>query len=392
MEANAGYWEAKYNVFFTYASLARAVDLADRYVHDQFLPEKAIHILEAVAAKVGSDNQKQPRVLVTPEQVADVVSATTNIPLSQVTAAESQRLLHLEEDLHRRIIGQDEAVKFVVSAMQRARTELRDKKRPIASLLFLGPTGVGKTELSKALAQSYFGSEERMIRLDMSEYQQGDSVARLIGVPGSESGGLLTEAVRKQPFALVLLDEIEKAHPDILNIFLQVMEDGRLTDALGRTIDFTNIILIATSNASSAYIQEQVTKQIALETIKDSLIKDQLTKQFRAEFLNRFDGIVLFKPLTETELFDVAGLLLQQVAARLQAKGINLSITSEAQQEFAQQGFDPVFGARPLRRLIQDKVDNALAQYLLKGALGRRDKVILKAGGEIEVDKAEKFV
>ncbi len=391
MEANAGYWEAKYKVFFTYASLAKAVELADRYIHEQFLPEKAIQILESVAAHVGSETKKGTITLITPEQVAEIVSNKTSIPLSQVTAVESQRLLHLAEDIHRRIIGQDEAVDLVVNAVQRARTELRDKKRPIATLLFLGPTGVGKTELSKALAESYFGSEDRMIRLDMSEYQQGDSVARLIGVPGSARGGLLTEAVRKQPFALLLLDEIEKAHPDILNIFLQVMEDGRLTDALGQTIDFTNIILIATSNAASGYIQEQLKNNISLETIKDSIVKDQLTKQFRAEFLNRFDGIVIFKPLSPEELFAVAGLLLQQVAARLIPKGISLTVSKEAQAEFAQQGFDPVFGARPLRRLIQDKVDNALAQYLLQGAIGRRDKVILKEGGVIEVDKAEKF-
>jgi len=391
MEANAGYWEAKYNVFFTYASLAKAVDLADRYIHDQFLPEKAVQILETVAANAGSDNKKKSVVLISPEQVAEIVSAKTSIPLSQVTAVESTRLLHLAEDIHQRIVGQDEAVDLVVSAVQRARMELRDKKRPIASLLFLGPTGVGKTELSKALAESYFGSEDRMIRLDMSEYQQGDSVARLIGVPGSATGGLVTEAVRQQPFALLLLDEIEKAHPDILNIFLQVMEDGRLTDALGRTIDFTNVIIIATSNAASSYIQEQVTKNVSLDAIKDSLIKDQLTKQFKAEFLNRFDGIVVFKPLSSKELFEIAGLLLQQVASRLLAKGISLTVTPEAQEEFAQHGYDPVFGARPLRRLIQDKVDNSLAQYLLRGAIGRRDWVILKAGGVIEVDKAEKF-
>ena len=226
-----------------------------------------------------------------------------------------------------------------------------------------------------------------MIRLDMSEYQNPDSLARLIGVPGSGKGGLLTEAVRRQPFCLLLLDEMEKAHPDILNVFLQVMEDGRLTDALGRTIDFTNVILISTSNAASQFIQAEVVKNTPIEQIKESLIKGELRSYFAPEFLNRYDGIVVFKPLTPKEILEIAGLLLKQVGKRLLTKGINLNITPEAQEELARAGFDPVFGARPLRRVIQERVDNALAKYLLTGTIGRRDTVILKANGVIEVEK-----
>ncbi len=396
LEANAGYLEAQHNIFFTYGALAKAVDLADRYLHDQFLPAKAVVLMEEVAATVaakGSEQGKKNKTtqLVVAEDVAAVVSRKTNIPLSQITVAESTRLLNLEETIHQRIVGQAEAVQLVVTALQRARTELRDQKKPIVNLLFLGPTGVGKTELSKAVAESYFGDEEKMIRLDMSEYQNPNSVARLIGVPGSGQGGLLTEQVRANPFALLLLDEMEKAHSDILNIFLQVMEDGRLTDALGRTIDFTNVILIATSNAASQFIQEQVAKKVDIRQIKEELIKDKLKEFFSPEFLNRFDGIIVFKPLTEEEIYQIAGLLLKKAAKRLEIKGIHLTVDPEAQAELAQAGFDPVFGARPLRRVIQDRVDNALAQYLLKGAIGRRDTVILKKGGVIEVDKAKKL-
>ncbi len=390
LEANVGYLERQHNVFFTYGALQKAVELSHRYVHDQFLPAKAITVIQEVAANVGARNKNQ-FALVMAEDVAQVVSNKTNIPLSQITVAESSKLLQLEEIIHRRIVGQEEAVKLVVNALQRARTELRDLKRPIVNLLFAGPTGVGKTELAKAVAESYFGDETKMIRLDMSEYQLQDSVARLIGMPGSGQGGILTEAVRKTPFAVLLLDEIDKAHKDILNIFLQVMEDGRLTDALGRVVDFTNTIIIATTNAASLYIQQQVAQNIALDTIKDHIVKEELTRYFAPEFLNRFDGIVVFKPLQEKELLQVAGLMLQGVAKRLELKGIHLTVSPEAQAELAQAGYDPVFGARPLRRVIQEQVDNALAQYLLKGSLGRRDRVVLKPGGVIEVEKAEKF-
>ena len=388
LQANVGAVEAKHKVFFTYEALERTIDLSDRYLHDQFLPAKAINLM----TEVGSWAAKRERKLIIGEDIAELVSRKTNIPLMQVTQKESSKLMNLEDIMHERMVDQEEAVSLVASALRRARAELRDEKRPIANFLFLGPTGVGKTELAKTVAESYFGNEEAMIRLDMSEYQNQDSIGRLIGVPGSGSGGLLTENVRRSPFALLLLDEIEKAHADILNIFLQVMDDGRLTDANGRTVDFTNMILVATSNAGAHYIQDEVLKKTPIEQIKEGLIRGgQLRDVFRPEFLNRFDGIVVFKPLSEDDIFKIAGLMLKSVRKRLLNKGIALTVTEAAQRELAQAGFDPIFGARPLRRVIQERVDNALAKYLLEGQIGRRDEVILEVGGKISVKKAQKL-
>ncbi len=386
LESHVGYLENKHKIYFTYNSLEKIFDLADRYLPDQHLPQKALQILEAVALQVAKNNRQDK--LVRSEDVAVYVSGITNIPLTTISADESSKLLNLEADIHQRVIGQDEAVKQVSTALQRARAELRDKKRPIVNLLFLGPTGVGKTELAKAVAEKYFGNEENMIRLDMSEYQNQDSLDRLLGSATANIPGLLTEAVRHQPFALLLLDEVEKAHPDILNVFLQVMEDGRLTDALGRTVDFTNLIIVVTSNAGTSYIQEQISQGRKTEDFKDDLIKNKLQGIFRPEFLNRFDGVILFKPLTEEEIFTIAGLMLNKVKQRLELKGIFFEVTKEAQRELAQAGFDPVFGARPLRRVIQEQVDNALAKFLLQGSLNRRDIVVYDVGGEIRVKKA----
>lgn len=386
LESHVGGVEAQHKVFFTYESLERIVDLSDRYLHNQFLPAKAINLM----AEAGSWIAQRESKVISGEDIAALVSRKTNIPLTQVSAQESTVLMNLEQIMHERIVGQDEAVNLVVSALRRSRAELRDEKRPISNLLFLGPTGVGKTELAKTVAASYFGKESAMTRLDMSEYQNQDSIARLIGVPGSNRGGVLTEAIRANPFTVLLLDEIEKAHPDILNIFLQVMDDGRLTDALGRTIDFTNVILIATSNAGANFIQDEVLKNTPVEKIKDSLLRGGILRDiFRPEFLNRFDGIVVFKPLTRDEILQVAGLMLKGVAKRLAAKGITLTVTQEAQEELARTGYDPIFGARPLRRVIQDQVDNALANYLLKGEIDRRDEVVLDTGGRISVKKAQ---
>lgn len=387
LEANVGQVEAQHGAFFTYDALESIVKFSDRYLHEQFLPAKAMSLM----AEAGSWAQQRENKIITSEDIAELVSQKTNIPLTQVSKQESDVLLHLEETMHQRIVGQDEAVKLVVSALQRARADLRDTSRPIANLLFLGPTGVGKTELAKTIAASYFGSEDSMIRLDMSEYQVQESIGRLLGQPGQGAGGTLTESVRKTPFALVLLDEIEKAHPDILNIFLQVMDDGRLTDSLGRTIDFTNVILVATSNAEAQYVQDEVRKGTAVEAIKDVLLRERLRNNFRPEFLNRFDGIVVFKPLTEEQVFQIAGLMLAKVGARLGEKGISLRITSAAQRELANAGFDPIFGARPLRRVIQEKVEEALSQFLLTGKIERRDVVVLNEGGEITVEKAQRL-
>jgi len=388
LEGRAGVIEYKHKVLFTYGALAKAVELSNRYLHEQYLPEKALNLLQEVAAYVSSTKGKD--TFVVGEDVAVIVSQRANVPVTQVTEAESDKLLRLEEEMHKRIVGQDEAVTLVASALRRARAELRDQKRPIANFLFLGPTGVGKTELAKTVAQVYFNDENNMIRLDMSEYQDPSSIYRMIGSP-SGSAGYLTEAVRTNPFSLVLLDELEKAHPDILNVFLQVMDDGRLTDAMGRTIDFTNTIIIATSNAGSDFIQDGIRAEKTIEEIKQQLVNQELRQYFRPEFLNRFDGVVVFRPLTFEEIIRIVGLLLKQVSARLEQKGITLQATPEAIQELAQIGFDPVFGARPLRRAIQDRVDNALAESLLQRKMSRRDVAILEKGGKIRVQKAQEY-
>ncbi|MCD4761079.1 AAA family ATPase [bacterium] len=385
LEAHVGSVENKHKVYFTYDALETIHDLSSRYIMDTALPKKAIDLMDQAGIFVSK--LKRQDNLVRGEDIEQLVSNKTNIPLTEVTAQESSKLLNLEEEIHQRIVGQDEAVKLVSSALRRARSELRDLNRPIVTLLFLGPTGVGKTELAKTVAEKYFGDENDMIRLDMSEYQNKTSLPRLIGSPQTGSAGLLTEAVRHKPFALLLLDEIEKAHPDILNIFLQVMEDGRLTDALGRTVDFTNLIIVATSNAGTSFIQDQISAGKAIEDFKDDLIKNQIRGIFRPEFINRFDGTVVFRPLTEEEIFKIAGFMLKKVQKRLEDKGMFFEITEAAQRELAQAGFDPVFGARPLRRVIQYKVDNALADFLLTGKLSRRDVVVYDVGGKISVKK-----
>ena len=391
LEAKSGAIEYRHKVFFSYDAIEKAVTLSQRYIHDRYLPEKAINILEEVAIYVQKTKGKDSMVL--GEDVAKVVSDKAKVKVTKITEKESEKLLKLEDKIHERIIDQDEAVKAVASALRRARAELRDINRPIANLLFLGPTGVGKTELAKTVAEVYFGSEKNMIRLDMSEYQNPSSINRLIGAPpgyGQESG-YLTESVRQNPFSLILLDELEKAHPDILNVFLQVMDDGRLTDGTGRTIDFTNAILIATSNAGTQLIQDRMRQGKSMEEIGNELMTSALAQYFRPEFLNRFDKIVVFKPLSQENIQEIVKLLLKQVEKRLLQKGISLKATPEAVLGLAKEGFDPIYGARPLRRLIQEKVDDALAKHLLTGKLGRRDVAVLEAGGVIRVEKAEEL-
>ncbi|MFH1509400.1 MAG: ATP-dependent Clp protease ATP-binding subunit [bacterium] len=377
--------EAKNNVYFSYGAIQSAVDMSSRYIHESHLPDKAINILEEAA--VLAAGEKGEGSIVSADEVAKIIADKTNIPTENVTASESAKLLKLEDLIHNRIIGQDQAVTAVAEALRRARAELRDEKRPIATLLFLGPTGVGKTELSKTVAEAYFGSENDMIRVDMSEYQEVTSIARLIG--DEESSGYLTEAVRKSPYSLLLLDELEKAHPDILNLFLQVMDDGRLTDGLGRTIDFTNVILIATSNANTSFIQDQLEAGKTVVEIHKILMEEELQKIYRPEFINRFDEIVVFKPLSEKDLVDITRLLLNKVEKRLLKKGINLRVTETAILELAHSGYDPKYGARPLRRVLQDQVDSALAKKILSGNLKRRDVAILEQGGKIRVESGE---
>ncbi|MFA5134379.1 MAG: ATP-dependent Clp protease ATP-binding subunit [Patescibacteria group bacterium] len=390
LEGKANSVEAKNQVFFSYDSIERAVILSERYIHERFQPEKAISILDEVGVYVR--RKKGANSIVTGEDVAEIVSHKTNVPVTKITEKETEKLLQLEERIHQRMVNQDEAVKAVSTALRRARAELRDIGRPIVNLLFLGPTGVGKTELAKTVAETYFGSEDTMVRLDMSEYQEKSSISRMIGSPqgvgGSGEGGYLTEAIRTQPFSLLLLDEMEKAHPDILNLFLQVMDDGRLTDTLGRTIDFTNVILIATSNAGTPIIQKRIRENVPIEKIKDELINEELKQYYRPEFLNRFDNIVVFTPLSFEHILKIVDLMLGNVRKRLAVKGIQLEATKEAKEELAREGYDPVFGARPLRRAIQERVDNALANYLLQGKIGRRDVAVLEKGGNISVRSA----
>jgi ATP-dependent Clp protease ATP-binding subunit ClpC len=387
--ARCGLIEYQQNVFFSFAALEKSATLADRYIRDLAAPEKALGVIREAA--VLARKARGERAFVTAEDVATIVQEKTRIPVSAVSQTETAKLLDLEARLHRRVIGQDEAVKAVSQALRRARAELREGKRPIANFLFLGPTGVGKTELSKALAAEYFGSEEAMVRLDMSEYQDPSSIARMIGAPGDERGGLLTEAIRKKPFAIILLDELEKAHPDILNVFLQVMDDGRLTDGIGRTVDFTNTMLIATSNAGTQYIQDEVRNGTLLDQIKTGLLERELKGIYRPEFLNRFDGIIVFKPLTMDDVNQIAWLLINGITKRMEEKGISFTADDAAVEEIARAGFDPLFGARPLRRVIQERVDNGLADLLLKNEVARKDMVILEAGGTLRVEKAPRI-
>lgn len=391
LESKVGFIESKYDVYMVYGALEQAVNMSSRYLHDKFLPLKAINLLESAAMvthKVAQDNPN--KVICSKEQVATAISELTGIPVNKVSAGEKEKLLNLEAEIHQRMVDQEEAVKAVSSSLRRARAQLKDTKRPIASFLFLGPTGVGKTELAKSVAQIYFSDEKYLIRVDMSEYQHPDSVHKMIGGPDG-SLGYLTEAVRKQPFSLILLDEIEKAHPDILNLFLQLLDDGRLTDGQGRTISFTESIIIATSNIGAVYIQEQIKAKTSLAIIKQGLIDEHMNKYMRPELINRFDGIIVFKPLSEQDTVEIARLLLNNIAKSLGKKGIKLRAEEEGLKILAQEGYDPKFGARPLRRLLQDRVENIVANKILANELKRRDTIVINKKAEVVVEKGAKL-
>ncbi len=389
LESHIGEIEHQNTVVFTYHAVAACVDLASRYLHDSPLPTSAISVAKEAALDVGKRPRTKGLVWVTREDIAERVSEQSKVPVTAISQDESQKLLQLESRLHERVIGQEAAIKSVSSALRRGRTELRSGGRPIANFLFLGPTGVGKTELAKTTSEVYFGSENAMVRFDMSEYQNQESVSRLIG--GNGQTGLLTEAIRKTPFTLLLLDELEKAHSDILNLFLQVMDDGRLTDGLGRTIDFTNIILVATSNAGTQFIQDEVQKGTDLVAIKEELMENQLRQIYRPEFLNRFDDVIVFAPLTQDDVAAITYLLVTKIEERLKVKGLKFHIDDEAVHELAQQGYDPKFGARPLRRVLQDRVENLIAERILQGDVGRRDTIIYHKGGTLSVEKAKEL-
>ena len=318
------------------------------------------------------------------DDIADIVSRWTGIPVSKMLQSERQKLLGIEDELHRRVVGQDEAVRAVSDAVKRSRAGMGDEKRPIGSFIFLGPTGVGKTELARTLAEYLFDDEDALIRIDMSEYMEAHTVSRLVGAPpgyvGYEEGGQLTEAVRRKPFSVVLLDEIEKAHPDVFNILLQILDDGRLTDSKGRTVNFKNTIIIMTSNIGAQLIQSEMARidgeasEAVLEGLQEKLFQ-LLKQQVRPEFLNRIDEVILFTPLTQENLREIVTIQFNIIKAMAARQRITLDITDEALMWLARTGFDPAFGARPLKRVMQRQITNRLSEMILAGEAGEDDTV-----------------
>ena len=429
-------YEAHHRVKITEEAIVAAAELSDRYVAARFLPDKAIDLMDLASARVrlraktkpgdtkaleaelrslqterdhgvaaeefGKTQEPKEKVAglpepfeepggdrrptvgeVTAEDIAEVVSRATGIPVSQLTEEERERLLRLEGQLHERIVGQEEAVEAVAEAIRRARAGLSDPNRPIGSFLFLGPTGVGKTELSRALADALFGDEAATVRIDMSEFQEKHTVSRLVGAPpgyvGYEEAGQLTEAVRRRPYSVLLLDEIEKAHPDVFNVLLQILDDGRLTDAQGRTVDFKNAVVIMTSNLGAERIKAHARLNESFEELKEDM-NQLLRNTLRPEFVNRIDEVILFRSLGEDQIAEIALLLLDHTSRRLKAQGVGIEFTDAAVALIAEEGFDPEFGARPLRRTIQRRVDNVLSRMVLDGSLERGDKLIVGTG------------
>jgi len=428
-------YEAHHRVEITDEAIEAAARLSDRYVTDRFLPDKAIDLIDEAASRVRLRNFVAPtdlkeleerveelrkekeaavqsqefekaarlrdqehklrdeldrrksewekkkvtaKTIVAEDDIAEIVSSWTGIPVRRLAMEESERLLHLEDHLHRRVVDQDDAVKAVSRAIRRARAGLKDPKRPIGSFIFLGPTGVGKTELARALAEALFGDEDAMVRLDMSEYMERHTVSRLVGAPpgyvGYEEGGQLTEAVRRRPYSVVLLDEIEKAHSDVFNALLQVLEDGRLTEARGRTVDFRNTLIIMTSNAGAEFIRRESVAgfkpvrddERSYEDMKNRIM-EEVKRTFRPEFLNRVDEIIVFRSLTEENLKDIVDLMIKDVASRLEENDIALEVTDAARSKLVEEGYDPTYGARPLRRVIQRLVEDPLSEEVLTG-------------------------
>jgi ATP-dependent Clp protease ATP-binding subunit ClpC len=451
-------YEAHHRVKITDGALEAAVNLSERYITDRYLPDKAIDLIDEAGAKVRIENLTAPPDLksqeeelekttkekadairlqdfekaarlrdkekelktkiedfktnwknksnvenhiVTETQIAAVVSKWANIPVEKLTEKESEKLLKLEEILHKRVIGQDEAVKSIARAVRRARVGLKDPKRPIGSFIFLGPTGVGKTELSKALAEAMFGDENSIIRIDMSEYMEKHTVSRLIGSPpgyvGFDEGGQLTEKVRRKPYSVILFDEIEKAHPEVFNILLQILEDGRLTDGKGKTVNFRNTIIILTSNVGAATIKKQKSLGFTMDSNKQDNeyekmkenIMDELKQSFRPEFLNRIDDIIVFHQLVENDLQKVVKLMLKSVSDRLNDQEINIKFSQEAEKLLAEKGYDPSYGARPLRRTITKIVEDKISEEILNGDLHKGDEVsVTVKDNELEFSKA----
>ncbi|MEC4804682.1 MAG: ATP-dependent Clp protease ATP-binding subunit [Jaaginema sp. PMC 1079.18] len=386
-------YEEFHNVIFTNEAIEAAALLSDRYISDRFLPDKAIDLIDEAGSRSHlrddlrrktegiKSAENQPPCVVDEEEIAHIVASWTNIPVTKLTEVESERLLHLEQALHEQVIGQNEAVTAVSRAIRRARVGMKDPNRPIASFIFSGPTGVGKTELAKALTTYLFGSEDAMIRVDMSEFMESHTTAKLIGSPpgyiGFDEGGQLTEAVRRRPYSVILFDEIEKAHPDVFNLLLQLLDDGRLTDAQGRTVDFKNTLVIMTSNIGSKII-EKGGGGIGFETAEDygqaqynrlcDRVNDELKNYFRPEFLNRLDEIIVFRQLTQNEIVEIAELILQDVRDRLyEQRNIQLEVSKTFKDLVAKVGYDPSYGARPLRRAVMNLLEDPLADAILSG-------------------------
>jgi ATP-dependent Clp protease ATP-binding subunit ClpB len=367
------------------ADLERAAEL--RYGRIPEL-ERTLQEQEAKLSELHRDGGSMLTEEVTEEDIAEVVSKWTGIPVSRLMEGEVEKLIHMEDRLHERVIGQDEAVEAVSGALRRSRAGLSDPDRPIGSFLFLGPTGVGKTELARALAEFMFDSEQAMVRIDMSEYMEKHAVARLIGAPpgyvGYEEGGQLTEAVRRRPYSVILLDEIEKAHPDVFNVLLQIMDDGRLTDGQGRTVDFKNTVLIMTSNVGSQFIAAEAVEEKAREQVEEAL-----TQTFPPEFLNRIDDVVIFHRLTKADLGKIVEIQVASLAGRVRERGIEIELTDKARELLGNLGFDPTYGARPLKRVIQKQLIDKLALRLLEGKFAEGDRVKVDAAdGELTFSKA----
>jgi ATP-dependent Clp protease ATP-binding subunit ClpB len=368
----------------------REIELAERHYDLNRAAELRYGELPRLEAEVEALSEKLKnarfvRLEVTEEDIAEIVSRWTGIPVAKLLEGEREKLLRLEEELHKRVVGQDEAIRAVADAIRRARAGLKDPNRPIGSFLFLGPTGVGKTELAKTLAATLFDTEEAMVRIDMTEYMEKHAVSRLIGAPpgyvGYEEGGQLTEAVRRRPYSVILFDEIEKAHPDVFNILLQILDDGRLTDSHGRTVDFRNTVIILTSNLGSPLILEGIQKGLPYERIRDEVF-GVLQKHFRPEFLNRLDEIVVFRPLSREQIRQIVDIQLANLRARLSEKRITLELSEAAKDFLAERGYDPVFGARPLKRVIQRELETPLAKKILAGEIKEGDRVLVDVGLE----------
>ena len=338
-------------------------------------------MLEAEEAKVKDEDLSLVHESVTEDEIAKIVSKWTGIPVAKLNESERSKTLHLADELHKRVVGQDEAVELVTEAIIRSKAGIKDPTRPIGSFLFLGPTGVGKTELAKALAQSLFDDENNMVRIDMSEYMEKYSVSRLIGAPpgyvGYDEGGQLTEAVRRKPYSVVLFDEVEKAHPDVFNVLLQVLDDGRITDSQGRTVDFKNTILIMTSNIGSAYLLEGIDENGNISEASQKAVTDDLQAHFRPEFLNRLDEIIMFKPLTKDNIYHIIDLLVADVNRRLREKEVGIELTEAAKARIVEGGYEPMYGARPLKRYLQKNVETTAARLMLEGNVGSGDTILI---------------